>query len=100
MKTGIAFDFENNDIIIRADGTILKTEISSQICALISLSQITRLTKPEVGAQVGSRLINNKESDAPRILTEAQRMVVRDGGTNVSVDIIDGKLQFIAEYGN
>ena len=98
--TGIKFDFEAADIIIGADGTFVVTETSSQCCALIAISQICRLTKPELGAYIGSRTLNVKHASVDAILAEAKRMVENDGGRDVGLRLIDEKLLFTATYDN
>lgn len=95
---GIRYDFENNDIMIGANGSFVTTVIDGQNAALISLSQVCRLTHPETGAQVGSRIINQRSSRVSAILAEAKRQVERDGGTGVIVEIQNGNLYFKATY--
>ena len=98
---GFYFDFLTGDIAIDETGAIGTATIDSQNCALISLSQVCRLTKPEVGAQIGARIINRKRQHTSAVLAEARRMVEADGGKNVSVQADNtGRLQFKATYGD
>lgn len=93
------FDFENNDIILQENGTFKSTTVDNQNCALISLSQVCRITRPILGAQIGSRLINRQRRHVSSILSSAKRMVQDDGGKNVVVDFdLNENLIFIAEY--
>lgn len=96
---GLRYDFENGDIMIGANGSFVSTVIDGQNAALIALSQVCRLTKPEVGAQVGARVINVPPNRVASILAEAERMIQSDGGTNVVVQLTDaGDLYFKATY--
>lgn len=98
--TGLRFDFEENDIIIDTDGSFVKTVIDSQNCALISLSQICRITRADVGEQIAAKLQNRKQRNVSPVLASAVRAVQRDGGRKVSVTInAEQQLQFKADYG-
>lgn len=96
---GLRFDFENSDLYLLPDGTFAESVIDSQNCALIAISQVCRITKPEVGTQLTAKLINRKTVNTASALAEARRAVEKDGGTNVliSVDSKD-KLNFEATY--
>ena len=94
---GLFYDFELNDIVIKDDGTFATAEIDSQNCALISLSEVCRLTKPEVGVRLGARIINRREEDVLNVVAEAKRAVEADGGTDVFISV-KGDLQFEAKY--
>lgn len=98
MKRGIQYDFETGDIIIQSNGTFRKAYIDSQLCALIAVSEVCRLTKPEVGAQLSGRMQNRRNIDVARDISEAERQVERDGGTEVSIYLQNENLQFIATY--
>lgn len=96
---GLRFDFEANDIVLSPSGSFAVSQIDSQNCALISLSQITRLTKPEIGAQLASQLQNRKQRSVASVLAEAKRMVEADGAKNVSITIDENdNLKFEATY--
>jgi len=93
---GIYFNFSTNDIEIRDDGTFKKAEIGSQNCTLIAMSQICRLTKPEVGEQLGTKLILAKNVNSS--ISAAKRAVEQDGGKDVEITFNEGNLSFKARY--
>lgn len=98
---GLFFDWETHDIAINGSGAFSATEVSSQTCALIALSHVCRLTKPELGADLANKLVNRRHTKASRFLAEAERMVERDGGRRVSITLDEQeRLQFEAEYGD
>lgn len=97
--TGIKFDFEKGDITIDSTGSFSIAEIDNQNVALIALSQVCRLTFPEVGAQIGSRLINTPVSGVSAILADAKRQAEADGAKDVKVSFTqDNKLIFVGKY--
>lgn len=97
---GLRFDFATNDLIIES-GSFATANIDNQTVALISISQICRLTRPELGAQLPSKLINRKVPSVSSILLDAVTMAENDGATNVSVRFIDSdNLQFLGTYEN
>lgn len=102
MRTGLRFDFEENDLIFDPSMSISfrKSDIESQTCALISLSQITRLRYPEQGQQLAGKLQNTQTSQVSQYLTECERETKADGAKEARVEIIDGKLTFYAKYDN
>lgn len=101
MIKGLRFDFEHNDIVLKSNGQFADTYIDSQCCALVSLSQICRLTKPEVGAQLATRLYNRRTVSTASAVASAKRMVEKDGGRNVYISVDENSdLKFEADYGN
>ncbi len=97
---GFVFNFENNDFDVDTSGTIITNSIDSQNCALIAVSELCRLTAPEVGARLAARLINRRARSARKDIAEAERMVERDGAKRVRIYLnTDGTLQFTADYG-
>ena len=97
---GLKFDFAENDLVINEDSGEFETaQIDSQNIALIAISQICRVGDPRLGAQIGSRIINQPISRASVALGEAQRMAERDGATDVNIQLTaDGKLYFNGAY--
>lgn len=97
---GLKFDFAENDLVINEDSGEFETaQIDSQNIALIAISQICRVGDPRLGAQIGSRIINQPISRASVALGEAQRMAERDGATGVNIQLTaDGKLYFNGAY--
>jgi hypothetical protein len=96
---GLFFDFETNDIVLKANGSFATANIGSQSCALVANSQVCRLTKPEVGEQLSAKIVNRKGVGISRDITKAEAAVKKDGGKNVSININDeGQVNFYAEY--
>lgn len=98
--TGLKFDFDIGDIVIDVDkGRFVTANIDNQNVALISLSQICRLTRPELGAQIGARLLNRKPVSVSAVLVDAERQAKADGATNVFVGFSDSNaLTFRGKY--
>lgn len=94
--TGIKYDFDVNDIVIAPDGTIQKAIIDNQNVALIALCQVCRLNYPEVGAQIGARVIETHSVDS--VLADAKEQAKRDGAKNPDIRIVDGQLSFSGTY--
>jgi hypothetical protein len=96
---GLYFDFENNDIVLNAAGSFVTADIGSQNCALISTSQICRLTKPEIGEQLAVKLLLRKGTGSKTDIARSVAAVQKDGGTDVSI-LLDslGQLSFKATY--
>ena len=97
---GLKLDFDVNDIVLKGNGSFATTVIDNQNAALIALSQVCRITKPEVGAQIGSRLQNRRAASVAALLAEARRMIERDGGRDVSVILDGAQLSFLTRYDN
>lgn len=98
---GLRFDFESNDIIIGSNGSFETSNIDGQNCALIALSQICIITKPEVGEQLASKLQNRKTRSVSADVSAAIRAVEADGGRNVIIEVDDDEqLFFDANYDN
>jgi len=96
---GLYFDFENNDIVLKDDGSFATAEIGSQNCAFIATSQVCRLTKPEIGEMLMARLINRKGVGSASDIARAKVAVEKDGGKNVAILInAAGQLSFKADY--
>lgn len=96
---GLKFDFDSGDLKINASGRFDSGFIDNQNVALIGVSQVCRLTRPEIGAQIGSRVINLKSSNVSSILFDAKRQAEQDGATNVRIELTDDKqLIFIGTY--
>lgn len=97
---GIYYDFIDGDIHFDSNGAIEKAVIDNQNCALIACSEVCRLTKPELGAVLGARILNRHPVDATARLAEARRMVEDDGGKKVTITLTDSKnVEFHADYG-
>lgn len=94
--TSIKYDFDVNDIVIAPDGTIQKAIIDNQNVALIALCQVCRLNYPEVGAQIGARIIETHSVDS--VLADAKEQAKRDGAKNPDIRIVDGQLSFSGTY--
>lgn len=98
---GIKFDFEKGDIAVGDAGSFITAEIDNQNIALIAISQVCRLTFPEVGAQIGPRLTNTPASGVSAILADATRQAEADGAKDVRISITqDNKLIFVGKYEN
>lgn len=103
--TGLLYSWDDGDIVLRENGTFRTADIDSQTCALIGLSQICRITVPELGAQLGAKLQNRKLNRVRRDVSAAIRMVENDGGRDVVIELIrnaegiDPSLNFDAVYG-
>ena len=96
--TGLKFDFDIGDIVIDQE-RFVTANIDNQNVALISLSQICRLTRPELGAQIGARLLNRKPVSVSAVLVDAERQAKADGATNVFVGFSDSNsLTFRGKY--
>lgn len=96
---GLKFDFEKGDITINSSGTFDTATIDNQNVALIALSQVCRLTFPEIGAQIGSRLINAPTSSASTVLADARHQAESDGAKDVKIQFTpDNKLIFVGNY--
>lgn len=98
--TGLKFNFDEGDITI-SDGRFVTANIDNQNVALIALSQVCRLTRPEVGAQIGARLLNRKLVSVNAVLTDAEQQARGDGATDVFVGFNDkNELIFRGSYAN
>lgn len=98
---GLQYNFEEQDLVIKPNGTFSTAITDNQTCALITLSQVCRITMPEIGEQIGAKLINRKTRSVASILSAAERAVESDGATQVAITLDDNSnLQFKANYGN
>lgn len=96
---GLKFDFEKGDITINSSGTFDTATIDNQNVALIAVSQVCRLTRPEFGAQIGSRIVNKQYSSVGSILADAKRQAENDGAKNVKISFTqDNQLIFVGTY--
>lgn len=96
---GLFFNFEDNDLVIDSDGNFDTVDIGSQNCALISSSQVCRLTAPQVGEQLLVKIMNRKGVNIDEDIRKAEKAVEKDGGKDVSIVFNDnGELTFSANY--
>lgn len=96
---GLRFDFEDNDLTLNAKGSFVASNIDSQNCALIAVSEVCRLTRPAVGERLGMKLVNRRNRNVSVDIARAVRAVEADGGRNVSITLNrEQQLQFIATY--
>ena len=95
---GLKFDFDIGDISI-VDGEFETAVIDNQNIALIAISQVCRLTRPEVGAQLPARIANCKPYVINEVIRDARQQAKKDGATDVVVSISDrGVLTFSGTY--
>nr|DAO16346.1 MAG TPA: hypothetical protein [Caudoviricetes sp.] len=97
---GIKYDFDVGDVVIGSSGQFETATIDNQCVALLSLSQVCRLTYLYFGAQVGARLVNVPYNRVQPVLSDAQSMAIKDGASNVEVKVSNGTLTFYGDYGN
>lgn len=96
---GIYFSFDESDIRINSRGRFETAQVDSQTCALISLSQVCRLSVPELGVQLGTLIENRKEESVKGLLARARRQVLSDGALTAVVAFdADSNLHFEATY--
>ena len=95
---GIVYDFNVGDVVISEDGPFVKGPIDNQNVALIAVSQVCRITKPEIGAQIGARIINRRAGEVAGVLADAKKQAQKDGATDVSIELIDEQLLFTGRY--
>lgn len=96
---GFYFDFETNDLVIDDEGAFETANISSQNCALISTSQVCKITAPQVGEQLAVKILNRKNKNVSKFIRDAEKAVRNDGGTEVDITLDDSEnLTFKAIY--
>lgn len=96
---GLKFDFSTNDLILNEQGSFDTATIDNQNVAIISISQVCVLTKPELGAQIGPRMVNRPQSSLPSILADAKRNAESDGAKDVTIRFTkDKQLIFTGTY--
>lgn len=96
---GLKWNPETRDLVITSEGTFSETIIDSQNCMLIAMSQVCRITRPEIGTSLGAKIINRPPSHVGADIAEAIRAVETDGGTDVQIYFNDeGNLEFKARY--
>lgn len=98
MISALFFNFDDNDIVIGSNGSFVVTDTSNQNVALIAMSQVCRVTYPEVGAQLGSRIVNQRSSAVSAVISEAVRAAESDGASNVSITLSGNDIQFKGTY--
>ena len=91
---GIVYDFNVGDVVISEDGPFVKGTIDNQNVALIAVSQVCRITKPEIGA----RIINRRAGEVAGVLADAKKQAQKDGATDVFIELIDEQLLFTGRY--
>lgn len=79
-------------------GPFTKAIIDNQNVALIAVSQVCRITKPELGAQVGARIVNRRTSEIASVLADAKKQAQDDGATDVTIELTDEQLLFKGRY--
>lgn len=98
---GFKFDFNTSDLIIGTDGQFPVASIDNQNVALIAVSQVCVVTKPEIGAQIGARLMNRPINLVGSVLADAKRQAESDGAKNVVIKFTkNGQLIFTGAYEN
>lgn len=95
---GIVYDFNVGDVVISEDGPFVKGTIDNQNVALIAVSQVCRITKPEIGVQIGARIINRRAGEVAGVLADAKKQAQKDGATDVSIELIEEQLLFTGRY--
>ncbi len=95
---GIVYDFNVGDVVISESGPFVKGTIDNQNVALIAVSQVCRITKPEIGAQIGARIVNRRTSEIAGVLADAKKQAQNDGATNVVIEMTDEQLLFTGRY--
>ncbi len=95
---GIVYDFNVGDVVISESGPFVKGTIDNQNVALIAVSQVCRITKPEIGAQIGARIVNRRASEIAGVLADAKKQAQNDGATNVVIEMTDEQLLFTGRY--
>ena len=96
---GFKFNFETGDIVVSPQGVLETAQIDCQNIVLIGLSQVCRLTRPEFGAQIGSKIVERHSSDISSLLATVKKQAENDGATNVVLQLTsDNKLIFTGVY--
>ena len=98
MISALFFNFGDNDIVIGSNGSFVVADTSNQNVALIAMSQVCRATYPEVGVQLGSRIVNQRSSAVSAVISDAVRAAEADGASNVSITLSGNDIQFKGTY--
>lgn len=98
MISALFFNFDDNDIVIGSSGSFVVSDTGNQNVALIAMSQVCRVTYPEVGVQLGSRILNQRSSAVSAVISEAIRAAESDGASNVSITLSGNDVQFKGTY--
>lgn len=98
MISALFFNFDDNDIVIGSSGSFVVADTGNQNVALIAMSQVCRVTYPEIGVQLGSRIVNQRSSSANAIISEAVRAAETDGATDVAITLSGNDIQFKGTY--
>lgn len=98
MISALFFNFDDNDIVIGSNGSFAVVDTGNQNVALIAMSQVCRVTYPEVGVQLGSRIVNQRSSAASAVVSEAVRAAETDGATDVAITLSGNDIQFKGTY--
>lgn len=95
---GLIFDFDEGDLVIAGEA-FAHGNIDNQNVALIAISQVCRVTEPQVGAQITARLTNRKTVSTAAVLADAVAQAKADGARNVSIELDeDNQLIFQGTY--
>lgn len=99
--TGFYFNFDENDIQLTPAGGIRISNTDGQCCALIAVSEICRITQPQIGVRLASRIIDRHQRNLFSLIKEAEREVKRDGARVVKIRMGENEqMTFYAEYDN
>ena len=82
---GLYYSFDRYDIEIGSNGSFVTANTDNQNVALISMSQVCRLTRPELGAEIPARIINVRRSSADAVFSDAMQQARSDGATDAFV---------------
>lgn len=89
--TGLLYDFDQQDIVIKG-GRFVTANVDNQTVALVAVSQVCALTKPQLGAQLTARLANRRTVNTSSAIADAIQQAQEDGATDVSIQFIDNEL--------
>ena len=98
MISALFFNFDDDDIAIGSSGSFVVADTGNQTVALIAMSQVCRVTSPEVGVQLGSRILNQRSSAVNAVISEAVRAAETDGATDVAITLSGNDIQFKGTY--
>ena len=99
---GLKYDFEGQDLHIDPlTGAFITADTDNQNVALIALSQVCRLTQPEIGAQLPARIVNVRRSSVGSVFNDAMQQARKDGAKDVFVGFdSNNNLIFKGNYGS
>lgn len=78
----------------------LSHEVDNQTCARIATEKVCRLTYPELGVEMGARLLNRHPKYAAELIAEAERQVKKDGAIDARITRDGEQFNFYADYGD